>query len=199
MGQRVLPAYINTGGDRCQFVEGELPGIQQAADDLLRQIRQADDADVRAVVIHIVNHRVHTSLPDGEMIAVVLRNVQQTQKGIHTERVPLAGDGKAHGGIIPGVLVEPLNPVLLLQQRDRIAEEFLSLLGELYAPVAAGKDPNAQLLLQFPHGGGDAGLGQKELLRRFIDGTAFGDLHHIFQLLKGHARYSFRVHLSLGY
>lgn len=45
--QRMPPANIDTGADGGQFVEFQLPGVQQPADNLLRQIRQADDAHVR--------------------------------------------------------------------------------------------------------------------------------------------------------
>ena len=61
----------------------------------------------------------------------------------------------------------------MLQQGDGIAEKFLPLRRELHTPVAADENLDAQFFLQFPDGGGNAGLGEKELVSRFIDGAAF--------------------------
>ena len=179
-------------------MELQLPGVQQASDHLLRQLRQEDDTHIGAVVVHVVNDGVHTGLLDGEVEAAVPGGIQHPQEGVLGEGIPLGGDGEAGGGRrVPG-LVEPLDALLLFQQGDGVAEELLALRGELHAPVAADEELDAQLLLQLPDGGGDAGLGQYQLVGRLIDGPALGDLHHVGQLLKGHAAPSLAVNwLSL--
>ena len=113
--------------------------------------------------------------------------VQHPQEGVLSEGIPLGGDGEAgRSRRVPG-LIEPLNALLLLQQGNGVAEEFLALGGEFHAPVAADEELDAQLLLQLPDGGGDAGLGQHQLVGCLVDRAALGDLHHVSQLLKGHA------------
>ena len=138
------PANIDTGADGGQFVEFQLPGVQQPADNLLRQIRQADDAHVRPVVVDVVNHTVHPCLPEAKSEAVFTGDSEQPQKRVHCKGIPLAGNGKAHRSRgVACLTIQALDPALLLQQGDGVAEKLLALRRELHAPVAAGQHPNA--------------------------------------------------------
>ena len=185
--QRVAPPEIHAGRDRRQLVELQLPGVQQPPDDLLRQIRQADDADIRPVVIDIVDDAVHSRLPQSQAEAVLIRDLEQPQKSVRHKGIPLAGHQEPNGcRAVPGLTVQPLDPPLLLQQRHGIAEELLPLRRKFHAPVAAGQQCDPQFALQFPDGGGNARLREEQLLRGLVDGAAFGDLHNVLQLLKCH-------------
>ena len=186
--QGVLPADVDAGGHGGNLMEHQGPGVQQAADDLLRQLRQKDHAEIRAVVVHIVDHGVHACLLDGEAVAAVLRGLQHPQKGVLRKGIALGGHGEADGrGLVPAGAVQALDPPLLFQEGDGVAQELLPLRGKLHAPVAAMEELDAQLLLQLPHRGGDAGLGEPQLMGRFVDGAAFENFRHIRQLLKCHA------------
>ena len=148
---------MRNGGDLVKF---QIPGVQQAADHFFRQVRQEDDADVRAAVVHVLDDGVHPRLLDGVAVAAARSVPQQPQKGVLGEGIALGGYGETGGsGGVPALSVELFDAPLLLQQGDGIAQKFLSLGRELHAPVAADEELDAQLLLQLPHGGGDAGLG----------------------------------------
>ena len=194
------PANIDTGADGGQFVEFQLPGVQQPADNLLRQIRQADDAHVRPVVIDVVNHTVHPCLPEAKSEAVFTGDSEQPQKRVHCKGIPLAGNGKAHRSRgVACLTIQALDPALLLQQGDGVAEKLLALRRELHAPVAAGQHPNAQFVLKLPHRRGNPRLGQEQLLGRLVDGAAFGDLHDVLKLLKRHRKPPLPLSISLFY
>ena len=76
---------------------------------------------------------------------------------------------------------------------DAAAQNFkLNFAHELHVdlPVALVPD-DAQhriFLLQLAHGGGKAGLGDKQRLCGLGDGAALGDLDDVFQLLKRHKK-----------
>ena len=192
LGEGMSFPDVYTGGHRRQLVEGQLPGVQQTADDLFRQFGQIDDADVRPVVIHIVDHAVHAGLFQCILIAVFLVLLEHFQESVLCKGIPLGGNAEMHRcNGAAGFAVQALDPLLLFQQRDCIAQKLLALRRKLHAPVAADEEFDTQFLLQFPHGGGNAGLGQEQLVGGLVDRTAFGDLHHICQLLKGHWIVSF--------
>ena len=175
-------------------MEAQLPGVQQAADDPLCQLREEDHAHIGAVVIDVVDHSVHPGLFQGEAEAALLRRLEHPQKGVLRKGIALGGDGEAgRGGLAAVLTIEAFDPLLLFQQREGIAEKFLPLRGEVHPPVAAAEELDAQLLLQLPDCRGDAGLRKAQPVGRFVDGPALGDLHHIGQLLKGHGRSFFPV------
>ena len=162
-------------------------GIQVAENHLLRQLRQANDADVRPAVIHVVNDGIHVHLPNGKLVAAGLRRLEQLDKRILCKRIALGGNREMGGrGGVPGLAIAGFNPPLLLQQGNSVAQEFPAIRCELHPPVASNKKLDPQLLLQLPDGGGDAGLREKELVGRFVDGTAFRNFYHVGQLLKRH-------------
>ena len=144
------------------------------------------------MVIHIVDHAVHAGLFQCILVAVFLVLLEHFQESVLSKGIPLGGNAEMHRcNGAAGFAVQTFNPLLLLQQRDCIAQKLLALRRELHAPVAADEEFDTQFLLQFPHGGGNAGLGQEQLVGGLVDGAAFGDLHHICQLLKGHWIVSF--------
>ena len=152
----------------------QVPGIQQPADDLLRQLCQKNDPHIRPVVIYVVDHGVHSGLLRGKAKAVHIGRLKHPQKSVLREGIALGGDGKTDWSRgVAGFSVKAFDPLLLLQQGNRVAEEFLSFRCELHAPVAADKKLDTQLLLQLPDSSGDTGLGEKELVGRFVDGAAF--------------------------
>ncbi len=155
-------------------MEDQGPGIQKTENDLFRQLRQADDPDIRPVVIHVVDNGVHVHFPDGKLIAVGLRGLEQLNEGILRKGIALGGDGQMRGRSgVPRLSIAGLDPLLLLQQGGGVAQKLPPVRREFHAPVASDKELDAQLLFQFPDGGGDAGLGEKQLVGRFIDGAAF--------------------------
>ena len=85
-----------------------------------------------------------------------------------------------------GAGVALLNEVGLLQYLPGIAQKFLACGGEHHTPVRAAENGDVQLLLQLPYGGGQAGLGEKERLRRAADRARVRHGGDIFQLLKRH-------------
>ena len=180
-------ADVEAGGHGGQLVKLHLVGVQHPADDFLRQVRQEDDPQVHLVLVHILDHHVHPRLLDGEAEGVFIASLlDHAQKGVLRKGVALGGHGKAGRGNGSVVAVKALDALLLLQKGHGVAEELLALGGELHAPVAAAEKADAQLVFQLPDGGGDARLGQKELVGRLVDGPAPGHLHQIGQLLKCH-------------
>ena len=102
-GKGMALADVDAGGHGGHLVELQLPGVQQAADHLLRQLRQEDDAHVGPVIVHVVDDSVHAGLLDGEVEAAGPGGVQHPQEGVLGEGIPLGGDGEAgRGRRIPG-------------------------------------------------------------------------------------------------
>ena len=99
----------------------------------------------------------------------------------------LGGNGKA-------LAARGMRDVFILDQRGllndltRVAQKLRALLREQNAPAVAQKDGDARFLLQLAHGGGEAGLGDKQRLCGLGDGAALGDLDDVFQLLKRHKK-----------
>ena len=187
LGEGMALADKDAGGHGGQFVEGQVPGVQQMADDLLRHLGEENDAHICPVLVDIGNDLFHAGVLDGVLVMVVRNVIQHFQERVVGKGIALGGDAEMHRcGGVPGFAVKLLDPPLLLQHGDGVAEKFPSLRREFNAPVAADEKLDAQLLLQLPYGGGNAGLGEKQLVGSFVDGAAFGDLHHVGQLLKSH-------------
>ena len=187
LGEGMALADKDAGGHGGQFVEGQVPGVQQMADDLLRHLGEENDAHICPVLVDIGNDLFHAGVLDGVLVMVVRNVIQHFQERVVGKGIALGGDAEMHRcGGVPGFTVKLLDPPLLLQHGDGVAEKFPPIRCELNAPVAADEKLDAQLLLQLPHGGGNAGLGEKQLVGSFVDGAAFGDLHYVGQLLKSH-------------
>lgn len=132
----------------------QVAGIQQVADDLFRHLGEENDAYVRPVLINVGNDLLHTSVLDDVLVVVVRDMVQHFQERVVGKGIALGGDTEMHRcGGVPGLAVKFFDPPLLLQHGNGVTEEFPPLRCELYAPVAADKKPDAQLLLQLPHSG----------------------------------------------
>ena len=99
----------------------------------------------------------------------------------------LGGDGEA-------LAARGVRDVFILDQRGllndltRVAQKLRALLREQNPPAVAQEDGDARFLLQLAHGGGKAGLGDKQRLCGLGDGAALGDLDDVFQLLKRHKK-----------
>ena len=156
-------------------------------DDLLRHLGEKNHPYVCPALIHVGNDVFHAGVLDGEVVRAVLGVPQRFDKGIVRKRIPLAGNIKVCRRCGAAIFfIKLLDPLLLLQQGNGVAQKFPPLRRELHTSVAAGEKLNPQFLLQLPHSRGNTGLGKKQLVGGLIDGSALGDLHHISQLLESH-------------
>ena len=109
------PADVDAGIHYGNLMKNQRPGIQEAEDDLLRQLRQTDDPDIRPVVVYVVNDGVHVHLPDRKLVAAGLRGLEQLNEGVLRKGVPLRGYGKVRSRSgVPCLAIAALNPLFLL-------------------------------------------------------------------------------------
>ena len=122
LGERMSLPHKDAGRNGCQLMKGQLPGVQQAADNLFCQLCEENHAEVRPVVIYIVDDAIHAGFLDGKLIAVILRPAEHFQKGVLRKGIALGGYAEMHrrrrGA---GLAVQPLNSLFLLQERHGIA------------------------------------------------------------------------------
>ena len=170
--------------------EGQVQLLKQTLEVGARAVIQGQDADFAAHLAHIGENLVGGGLPKAEAVTGTGVGPNQPGEGQDGEIEVLAGDGKAQLPLGPGTeaLLQKLG---LGENLPGVAQELLPLPGDDDAPVGAGEDGDAQLLLQVADGGGEAGLGDEELFGGGADGAALGDSDGVFELLEGHGGRSF--------
>ena len=109
LGEGMALADKDAGGHSGQFVEGQVPGVQQMADDLLRHLGEENDAHICPVLVDIGNDLFHAGVLDGVLVMVVRNVIQHFQERVVGKEIALAALWTAK---MPNKWLAPLPPVL---------------------------------------------------------------------------------------
>ena len=186
-GERVVAPDEDVRPCGKQLGKDEVRFAQRLSDDRLVERAQVDHAHFAAQMAHIHDRVIRLALAENKFIRLAALRAHQLDERAGREGIMLGGDGEA-------LAARGVRDVFILDQRGllhdltRVAQKLRALLREQNTPAVAQKDGDARFLLQLAHGGGKAGLGDKQCLCGLGDGSALGDLDDVFQLLKRHKK-----------
>ena len=110
---------------------------------------------------HIHDRVIGFAFAEDKFIGLAALCAHQLDERAGREGIMLGGDGETLAACgVRDILI--LDERGLLNDLTRVAQKLHALLREQDAPAVAQKDGDARFLLQLAHGGGKAGLGDKQ-------------------------------------
>jgi len=174
------------GADVHQRLEEQALFRQDAGDEVLRPVGHKDHTQRAAALGYLVDNGGHLHLLEAHLYVRLVQQVQELHKGHGAEGIALGGHGQGCpvGGAALAVIAAEL--AAAIHQRRDLRHQLAPLLRQRHAPVGAQKHRHAQLPLHLRNGGGQGGLGQKQVLRRPVHGAAAIHLQNVAHLQQRH-------------
>ena len=164
-----------------QRMELKMLLAQHLADDVLVEVGQVDDADLRQHVGDLVDDVLRAGLADRELVFIGLNGTDHLHERLDGEHVMLRGYGAQLLAWLR-VLIALLQQGSLIEHLTSVGEEFRAIHGQRDSLGRAGEDLDAQLVLEFLHRGTQRRLRHVQLVRGFVHGAAFDDFDDVLQL-----------------
>ena len=178
--------HEHVGPQPCQLVELQIPPLQNAADKVLRHVRDENHAQIALLLGHLLDDGGHLHLLEADLDPRLLPQVQELHERLGAEGVALGGNGQRDPVLRPALAVIAGDLAAALHNGGDLVQQLAAILRQRHAPVGAVEDGDAQLVLHLGNGAGQGGLGHEQVLGRPVDGAAAVHLQNIAHLQQRH-------------
>ena len=149
-----------------------------------------EDADFALEIFYIFYNIVGSGFVHREFVLIHAKLLYHLHEGVDGEGVVLHGDAEPFPGLLLGHIFG-LHQFILFHYLPGIAQEFFSFRVHQNPSVGTAEQFHADFLLQFPDGGGQTGLGDKQGAGRLVQRAGVGHGDGVAKLGKGHDRNPF--------